>query len=79
MYGREFAFYVLNQLEHRHYGGEDFDEIIRWMDDFASYQEEDGERLMDAGLKKNAKIIRGIRAAYVDGKLNAVNKYINEI
>ena len=75
---RDFAYYVMNQLEHRHYGGEAQKRIIDWMDDFAQNQEDIAKRTWDATCADNAAILRSMRDAYQSDGLSGCRKYLRE-
>mgnify|MGYP003291992779 CR=1 FL=1 len=76
---RNFAYYVMNQLEHRHHDGEAREMIIIWLNDFAQKQEEDSERYGDSSCSDNADVLRSMRDAYVSDGLKGCRKYLNEI
>lgn len=74
---RDFAFYVMNQLEHRYYGGER-DRIISWLNDFAQTQDEIAQRTGDAMCADNAVILRSMRDAYLADGMNGCQRYLRE-
>lgn len=74
---RDFAFYVMNQIEHRYYGGER-DRIIAWLNDFEQHQQEIFERTGDTSCANNAVILRAMHDAYLANGLDECRKYLNE-
>ena len=75
---RDFADYVMNQLEHRHYGGETQERIIGWMNDFAQNQDEISERTGDSSCSDNANILRLMRDAYLSDGMRGCRMVLRE-
>ena len=75
---RDFAYYVMNQLEHRHYGGETLEQIIGWMNDFAQNQDDLAERTGDTSCADNAAVLRSMRDAYQSDGMRGCRNYLLE-
>lgn len=76
---RNFAYQVMNSLEHRHHDGESLEMITQWLNKFAKYQEEDSVRYDDSSYSDNAHILHSMRDAYMDDGLDGCRKYLSEI
>lgn len=75
---REFASYILNRIEKRHYGGEPVWSILSWMNSFADQQANHFIRTGDVVSRDNSVILCEIRDAYYSDGLRGCREYIRE-
>lgn len=75
---RDFACYVMVQLEKRYHDGETKEMIVSWLNGLIKYNNKDYERYGDLTYLDDANMLRSMRDAYMNDGLDGCRKYLNE-